>query len=253
MEVQDILKKRHKNPKLSLENAAYSIPDMLLQKLTTELLKGFPFAYLLEQAEFYGHHFFVNNHVLIPRPETEQLVDLIVQERKVYSDVLDVGTGSGVILLSLLKANVVFEGLGVDLSPGALNVAATNAHNLRLNQRTEFRLSDRFQNVSEKFELIVSNPPYIKVSSHKSLVHQQVDQHEPHMALYLPDSDYEKWFERFFIEIKSHLKPGGLFMMEGHELEVERQAEVLLKLGFGKVQVLKDYSGSLRFLKARVQ
>jgi release factor glutamine methyltransferase len=234
MEVEEILHKE------KMDSAA----------LEESLLKGIPFQYLLEESEFYGNKFYVNSDVLIPRPETEFLVDMISQEFKGKANrVLDVGTGSGVILLSLLASNVGKSGVGVDISPEALKVATINAKKLQLDSKVSLILSDRLDNVEGVFDLIVSNPPYIKASSHRNLVHNSVDQYEPHQALYLPDDYYTFWFEDFFAEIRSHLK--GTFFMEGHELEVEEQSVLLGRLGFQDIKVLADLSGTKRFLKAK--
>jgi release factor glutamine methyltransferase len=213
-------------------------------------LLGKPLDYLLGFSEFYGLKFYINSNVLIPRPETELLVDLIIQDKRNFENGLDVGTGSGVILLSLLNQGKIKEGVGVDLSLKALKVAEVNAKRFKLTSEVQFKVSDRLANVFEKFNLIVSNPPYIKASSHKHLVHQTVDSYEPQMALYLKDDEYENWFEVFFKQIKEHLNPTGVFMMEGHELELSSQSEQLKKLGFKEVQVIKDYSKRDRFLKA---
>lgn len=255
MEVEDILKRRLHHTKLDLTQAACAVSGKSRIALERDFLKGIPFAYLLQKAEFYHHTFHVNSHVLIPRPETEELVDMIIGESKKvkrpFSSVLDVGTGSGVILLSLLSADAAMTGLGVDLSPDALKVAETNARRLRLLPRCALKKSDRLNEVDDVFELIVSNPPYIKAQVHRNLVHQQVDQHEPHMALFLDDQEYHSWFQSFFTQVKKHLKPDGLFMMEGHELELDEQAKLLLELGFTNVSVLNDLAGAKRFLKAK--
>lgn len=250
MEVLDLLKLRSKRHILSLDDSSYSISSVVSTELQDCFLKGVPFPYLLGEAEFYGHKFFVSPDVLIPRPETEQLVDLIVNSRKKYQHVLDVGTGSGVILLSLLDQNVAKMGLGLDLSVAALKVAQVNRERLRLEQRCEFRLSDRLEKASGQFDLIVSNPPYIKEKTHRALVHESVDQFEPKMALYLPDEDYQTWFREFFMEVKKHLLAGGLFMMEGHELELKDQAQMLRTVGFNQVKLIQDFSGRDRFLEA---
>jgi len=234
--VEDILQKR-KSENISIEN------------LEEEFLKGIPFQYLLEESEFFDHKFYVNSNVLIPRPETEYLVDLVVKEFKgKATKVLDVGTGSGVILLSLLAANVGKTGVGVDISPEALEVAKINSKRLNLENKVTLLLSDRLDKVEGTFDLIVSNPPYIKASSHRELVHDSVDMYEPHQALYLPDDFYFMWFEDFFASIREHLK--GTFFMEGHELELDDQAKLLGRLGFQKIQVLNDLTGTKRFLKA---
>lgn len=190
----------------------------------------------------------MNENVLIPRPETEQLVDLIVRRGKKFGKMLDVGTGSGVILLSLLKAGIAKEGTGSDISKQALSIAKINQQRLRIN--CHLFQSDRFENIKTKFDLIVSNPPYIKASAHRSLVQNTVDTFEPHLALYLNDSEYEMWFQKFFSDVWDHLLPGGEFWMEGHENEVESQLKTLEKLGFHNVEVIKDMGGLPRFLTA---
>ncbi len=230
------------------DRSEYSFSNQTIQTLSEKLLKGIPFSYLLNESEFFHHKFFVNENVLIPRPETEHLVDMIVQKKKKFQKLLDVGTGSGVILLSLLKAGVAQEGTGSDISKEALAVARINQNRLRLN--CDFIQSDRFQNIKEKFDLIVSNPPYIKSLAHRSLVQGTVDSFEPHLALYLKDSEYDEWFQNFFKDVRDHLLPGGEFWMEGHEKELALQVELLKKLGFVNPVVIKDYSGLDRFLHA---
>jgi release factor glutamine methyltransferase len=219
-------------------------------ELSESFLQGIPFAYLLNQSEFYHHKFFVNEDVLIPRPETEYMVDLLVSGSQRFDRVADVGCGSGVILLSLLKAGVAKKGVGFDLSEKALAVSKINARRLRLESNTKFVQADRLTGVTETFDAIISNPPYIKAHAHKPLVQLSVDLHEPAMALYLEDETYKEWFQVFFEQIRSRLNPGGLFMMEGHELELQDQSQTLVALGFLNVQVLKDLSGQDRFLKA---
>ncbi len=188
----------------------------------------------------------MNEKVLIPRPETEILVDTIVRNGRKFPKLLDVGTGSGVILLSLLKAGVAQEGTGSDISNEALSVARINQRRLRVN--CELIQSDRFQNVHQNFDLIVSNPPYIKASAHRPAVQTTVDAFEPHLALYLEDSEYTGWFASFFEGVFSHLNPGGEFWMEGHEKEVEYQLGALRKAGFTHCRVLNDLSGLARFI-----
>ena len=223
----------------------------MTKQLQDQFLSGVPFAYLMGFSEFYYQQFYVNEHVLIPRPETEFMVDLIVQEFKGKAqNILDIGTGSGAIILSLLYSGVGNKGLGVDLSQEALKVAEINTHRQRLENKVTFSISDRLENVEGIFDLIVSNPPYIKSTLHRKLVHQSVDKHEPHQALYLPDEDYDLWFQKFFLGIRSHLD--GVFIMEGHELELEEQAKVLESLGFKSVRVIKDLTGVNRFLRAEI-
>lgn len=250
MEVQDILIRRTKNLELELDDSSYSVSTKTSSELKEDFKKGIPFSYLTQTSEFYHHSFYVDSHVLIPRSETELLVDLIVNKKK-FQNALDIGTGSGVIILSLLLQGVIQEGVGVDISVKALEIAKLNAHRLRVSQRVKFLQGDRLENIQEKFDLIVSNPPYIKEKNHRSLVHSAVDRHEPHLALFLKDDEYDAWFLKFFQDIKVALRPQGTFMMEGHELELASQAETLRSLGFKSVEVTKDYSGLDRFLSAQ--
>lgn len=235
---------------MSLEDSESSLSQRTQHQLEEEFLQGIPMAYLMGFSEFYHHKFFVNQHVLIPRPETEYLVDLLVREKKgKVTRLLDVGTGSGIIPLSLLRYNVGKTAVAVDISEEALKVARINSKRLRLDSKIEFLLSDRLHKVQGTFDLIVSNPPYIKASSHRDLVHKSVDKHEPHQALYLPDDYYVSWYEDFFQEVRSHLN--GLFMMEGHELELDNQAEMLKRLGFRDISILPDLTSTKRFLRAQ--
>ncbi len=250
MEVRDLTAKKKAVSVVDLEQDLESVSSLIRDEMIEAFIRGVPFAYLLESSEFYHNTFYVNHDVLIPRPETEFLVDIIVQQLKnKVTKVLDVGTGSGVILLSLLGHGVGKSGVGVDISEKALSVARINADRLRLEKKVNFVLSDRLSLVDGMFDLIVSNPPYIKASSHKALVQKSVDEFEPHLALYLPDDFYVFWFEDFFAQIRSHLK--GTFYMEGHELEVEEQGLMLSRLGFQNVEILSDMAGSKRYLKAQ--
>jgi release factor glutamine methyltransferase len=249
MEVKDISNRKMGTLLIEIDHAATSVSGKVQNEMMADFLKGIPFSYLLGRAEFYHHEYFINHNVLIPRQETEYLVDLIIQEQKKKAKrILDVGTGSGVILLSLLAHGVGQTGLGVDISDEALKVSEINSRRLGLVKKAKLLKSDRLDKVEGHFDLIVSNPPYIKASSHKNLVHPNVDTYEPHEALYLPDDYYGFWFEDFFAEIRSHLK--GTFYMEGHELEVDGQALMLQRLGFENVQVLTDLTGMKRFLRA---
>ena len=162
----------------------------------------------------------------------------------------DVGVGSGVILLTLLKHRVAKRGVGFDLSEGALEIARKNAANFRV-PHADFTLSDRLTQTNQKYDLIVSNPPYIKTISHRDGVHQKVDEFEPALALYIPDADYEKWFREFFHQVSDHLVRGGEFYMEGHEDELQAQAGWLREAGLSEVEVIKDWTGRERFLFAR--
>ncbi|MFL5784015.1 MAG: peptide chain release factor N(5)-glutamine methyltransferase [Bacteriovoracaceae bacterium] len=235
----------------NLAVSVYSFSAKALKDLETQFLSGMPFQYLLKESEFFGQRLFVNENVLIPRPETEHLVDMIVRSKKKFSTALDIGTGSGAIILSLIKAGVAGKGTGSDISREALAVARINQRRLRLSDHTEFVHADRFEGIHGKFDLIVTNPPYIRATAHRPLVHEKVDWHEPHIALYLQDSSFESWFHELFCGVLKHLSPGGEFWMEGHENELQGQSIALERLGFTDVKVLKDLSGMDRFIFAK--
>jgi release factor glutamine methyltransferase len=248
LEVQDIAWKKAAL-EIDLDEAEYVLSDAIIIEMEKLFLEGTPFQYILEKCEFYHHEFYITPDVLIPRPETEYLVDLIIRECPIKKRrILDVGTGSGVILLSLLAHGLGEIGVGVDLSEDALRVAEVNRTRLGLRQQAVLVQSDRLRNVEGLFDLIVSNPPYIKAHSHSHLVHDSVKKFEPPQALYLPDDSYDLWFEEFFISIKNHLN--GTFFMEGHELMLDEQAKILESLGFSAVSVIPDLTGTKRFLRA---
>jgi release factor glutamine methyltransferase len=247
LEVQDLLRIKTQNDLLTLDGPIPAASSKIILDLQKNFLSGVPFAYLLGFAEFYGRRFYVNPDVLIPRMETELLVDQLVRAKGSFKRVLDVATGSGVIGLSLALEGVAQELFLSDLSLDALEVAQVNARSYRL--CPTFIHSDRLHAIEGVFDLIVANPPYIKRFAHEHLVHKQVKATEPSLALYLPDHEYEKWFDQFFSQVKEHLD--GVFLMEGHELELQHQAQQLRKLGFSDIQVIKDLAGSDRFLMAK--
>ena len=224
-----------------------------------ELKEGIPLEYITGYAYFYKSHFKVNRDVLIPRSETEILVEMACDEiKKNYRQkscrILDVGTGSGVIALSILmETSSKVEAIASDISERALTVAKENYFNLQYaishESSLKFIKSDRFSQVEGQFDLILSNPPYIKRRSDVDNVHHQVKNHEPHMALFLDDDIYDIWFEDFFKSIDTHLNVGGLSIMEGHENHLEHLKKLAEKNNFKSVSIVKDYTQRNRFLR----
>jgi release factor glutamine methyltransferase len=245
----DILRFQSGHQLLELDHASITVSASHQESIKHRLLLGVPLQLLMGFVDFYYSRFYVNENVLIPRPETEYLVDMVVrQHRGEINRFLDVGTGSGVIALSLLQQGVGKCAVGVDISLLALEVATLNRLRMRQGSNLELLLSDRLENVHGTFDLIVSNPPYIKLHSHRSLVQPEVHAHEPHEALYLKDDHYYLWFEEFFLQVREHLQ--GLFYMEGHELELNTLAIKLEELKFQDVQILNDLTGRPRYLRA---
>lgn len=214
-------------------------------------LAGIPFAYQLGYAEFVDHKFIVTPDVLIPRPETEQLFELVDQAIKnhpAWRRLVDVGTGSGCLGLSLAHAHPMLSATLADISPKALAVAKENARKLGLHS-VIFSQGDLLKEIVGLFDVIVTNPPYIPRSAQG--VHAMTDRHEPHLALYVEDAQYEAFFMRLFDQSARRLTSDGMFFMEGHE---DRLAECALWAKAAKltqVQVLKDLTGRPRFLSAQ--
>lgn len=228
-----------------------------------KLKDAVPLSYITGQAPFYKHEFIVDPEVLIPRSETEILVEKAVLELKKKKKstkklpvVVDVGTGSGAILLSIL-ADCPFplRAFGIDISFDALKIANTNKEKLESDFHSQseikFLQGDRLGDFTLKADLIVSNPPYIKRREDLPKVHPQVLRYEPELALFLDDLTYADWFTLFFEQVSEHLEEGGLFIMEGHEDHLVSLLPLATNAGLLAASVHKDYTGRNRFLTAR--
>lgn len=233
-----------------------------LDSFFEKLSEGIPLAYITGLAPFYKHDFCVTPHVLIPRSETEILVEMSVKELKNKKNiskplvVVDVGTGSGCLILSLL-ADCAFpiRAFGIDLSYDALKVANSNKERLEgfFHPQSELKFlpGDRLSDFSLKADLIMSNPPYIKRREDMPKVHPQVLRYEPELALFLDDISYADWFTLFFEQVSACLEEGGFFIMEGHEDHLVSLLPYATNAGLLAASVHKDYTGRNRFLTAR--
>ncbi len=223
-----------------------------------KLSEGIPLEYINHNSFFYRSNFFVNENVLIPRSETEILVEDSISfiNKNYHPDyaVAEVGTGSFCIGLSIaIDVKDKIKLWGGDISEEALEVSKLNYFRLqnKINPQTQIQLaqSDRLKATDKKFDFIVSNPPYINKDKDREGVHHQADRYEPHVALYLRDSEYDAWFDEFFRDIAQKLNEGGAFFMEGHEDSLLHLQEIAMKY-FQKVIVKQDYTGRNRFLHA---
>ena len=207
-------------------------------------LSGEPIDHILGYRDFYGRRFHVTKDVLSPRQETEALVELVLNLSGNLKDpsFLDLGTGSGAIAISLLAERADATGLAVDVSDAALGIAKDNASRHNVGERLRLACGSWFEPVTGQFDIIVSNPPYIKELEGREGVHDQADSFEPHLALYLPDDEYDKWYEVFFSHALNSLKDEGALMIEGHEDCLLHLKEIALKY-FAKV-VLKTTTGN---------
>lgn len=226
-----------------------------------KLKEGVPLEYITGYAYFYRSLFKVTPDVLIPRSETEILVELASQEiqknyRQKICRIADIGTGSGIIALTLMMEDfATLDVVASDISDKALTLARENYFNLRFaisaKHKIEFVKSDRLQSIEGQFDIILSNPPYIKRRSDQDSVHHQVLSYEPAMALFLDDDVYDLWFEDFFKSIHQKLSGEGFSLIEGHELHLERLKEIGEEIGFAKVDIIKDYTGRNRFIRLK--
>lgn len=206
-----------------------------------------PLQQLTGEAYFYGMKFYVNEDVLIPRQDTEVLVEEVLklsrtvfpEEKRKHLNILDVCTGSGCILLSLLSNLENAVGTGVDLSEKALNVARINGRNLGI--QAEWIHSNLFDKVQGKYDMIVSNPPYIKTSVIEELM-DEVKYHEPKMAL--DGREDGLYFYRAMIrEAEEYLNQGGILAFEiGYDQE-EPVSRLMREQGYSQVQVIPDLAG----------
>ena len=197
-----------------------------------------PMSHILGGRLFYGRWFEVTGDVLDPRPETETLVAAALEGP--FSKVLDLGTGSGAILLTLLAERAGATGIGTDLSPAALAVAERNAEALGVAGRAGFAQSDWFQAIGGQFDLIVSNPPYIALEEMAGLAPELA--HEPRMAL-TDEGDGLGAYQAISEGAPEHLEPGGRLMVEIGPAQGQAVAEMFAAAGLENIAILPDLDG----------
>lgn len=217
------------------------------ENLIRRRAQGCPVQYLLGYTEFMGMTFEVNEHVLIPRPDTEILVETSLDFMKPESEVLDMCTGSGCIILSLAALGHLEAGTGADISPEALAVAEKNRDRHGLSQISLVE-SDLFENISGRYDMIVSNPPYIPSGEIDTLM-REVRDHEPHLALD-GSADGLAFYRRIAGQAGDYLVPGGMLLMEIGWNQAEDISGLLDKAGFRDVRVKKDLAGLDRVIYA---
>lgn len=207
-----------------------------------------PLAYILGERDFMGVTFEVNADVLIPEQDTENLIEEIMRELHDSDRILDLCTGSGCILLSLLHYSNATTGVGTDLSEKAIDVAGRNAERLGLADRTDLRCGDLFEPVrpDERFDIIVSNPPYIK-SSIIAELSPEVRVHEPRMALD-GGEDGLSFYRRIIPEAVRHLVTGGMLFLEIGFDQAEAVQSLMKQAGYYDVRSIKDYGGNDRIV-----
>lgn len=243
----------------------YSLTDLVLKQdenlssqekesvaeITRRLKNSEPIQYILGETEFFGLNYKVNPNVLIPRPETEELIHWILESGQNFHHILDMGTGSGCIAISLknrLLDSIVYA---CDISPEALNTARENA---RINNlHIEFFNADILKyneiEIPVKPDLIVSNPPYVR-NSERKLMEDNVTRFEPGLALYVDDDQPLVFYESIADFAKSSGSRGGWLYFEINESFGTEMAKLLSSKGFGHVEIRKDMQGKDRMIRA---
>jgi release factor glutamine methyltransferase len=225
-----------------------------IEEAVRRLLEKEPLQYILEEAWFYDLPFYVNKHVLIPRPETEELVDWVMNStpdsyRAASCAMLDIGTGSGCIPITLKKHFPTATVYGLDVSEDALRVAKRNAQHHQVSvQWIQADILHPEQIDIGKLDVIVSNPPYI-TESEKPGMHANVLQHEPHLALFVTDNNTLQFYEAITRFASNHLHTGGQLYFEINAAFGVAVKTCLEEAGFSSVTVLKDMQGKDRMVK----
>jgi release factor glutamine methyltransferase len=230
-------------------NVVETIP-IELEKAFKELLTGKPIQYITGKAPFYGREFLVNSNVLIPRNETEELVHLIIKENKISGlRILDIGTGSGCIPITLALEIKDSEVFGLDISEKALSVASKNA--ISLGAEVVFQKCDILNKEIPFMDLdiIVSNPPYVR-KSEKEMMHDNVLKHEPHLALFVDNDDPLLFYKQIAKKAIKVLRPHGRIYFEINEALGNETADILTEYGYTEVKLLEDLNGKKRMVRA---
>ncbi len=212
-----------------------------------------PLSHLTGHREFWSLDFLVTSDVLDPRPDSETLIEAVLKLRAQGFQpqrILDLGTGSGCLLLALLSEFPDASGIGVDASEPALAVARRNAERLQLANRAGFRLGNWGDGVMEQFDLVISNPPYIP-SADKSMLQPEVSEFEPHSALFGGEDGLDCYRE-ILAQIHILLRPGGLLVLEVGIEQAPLVGELVVNAGFVAPEYHKDIAGIERCVMARL-
>lgn len=251
-----ILENRHQLRRIDLaldadkefSEAEISNWNFILEKLKTQI----PIQYILGTTHFYGSEFIVDENVLIPRPETEELVDWIVKlntklSKKKDLKILDIGTGSGCIAISLAKNILNSAVFAVDVSEKALAVAEKNA---TLNKVTVTFLQKNIletNHLDQKFDIIVSNPPYVR-NIEKAEIKPNVLDNEPHLALFVPDNDPLIFYKKIAELAAANLNTNGQLFFEINQYLGKETQDLLESLGLKNIELRKDIYGNDRMI-----
>ncbi len=238
------------NTDLTFSNEEIQVWNLILEQLKQEI----PVQYLLGKTSFYGLEFEVNENVLIPRPETEELVEWIIQSQKseVRSGkikILDIGTGSGCIAISLAKNIPNAQFFAIDISEKALATAQNNANINEVNITFLEKNILETEDLKQQFDIIVSNPPYVR-ELEKQEIKKNVLDNEPHLALFVDDNDALVFYRKIAELAQKNFSPGGQLFFEINQYLGKEMMELLEKMNFKNIELRKDIYGNDRMMRA---
>lgn len=220
------------------------------QQIVEKLSSGTPIQHIFGYTIFHNNQFYVNSDVLIPRPETEELINWILETSTNYQSILDIGTGSGCIAISLKKELSNTSISAIDISEKALEIAKKNA---QCNQtEIQFFLDDILNSKSgyPQFSCIVSNPPYIRLSEKKDM-HANVLEHDPHLSLFVADDDPLIFYRKIAEFGQSHLEGNGYLFFEINEYLANETMQLLSDNQYVEIELKQDINGKNRMIKCR--
>lgn len=207
-----------------------------------------PLQYIINKASFYNETYYVDENVLIPRPETELLVKEVISNANSSTKILDIGTGSGCIAITCAKLLKNDNVTSCDISEKAIETAKINAKKIAPERNITFIKSDLFQNINETFDIIVSNPPYIS-EDFKSDLQQEVIEFEPHLALFADDNGLY-FYKKIIKEIKPYLNNGAIILFEVGINQADSIKDLFEADNFSQVKIIKDYNSIERIVIA---
>ena len=240
-----VLKKKREEILINLDKNICSKYFVRYKKLIQRRSQLEPIAYLMEEKEFWSKNFYVSKGALIPRPETELMVEKLIKifkEKKI--SILDMGTGSGCILISLLSELKNSQGIGIDISKKALTVAKKNLKRHKMKSKIKFLNKSLDSKFYQKFDLIVSNPPYIKSNNIKNLK-EDVRGYEPRIALD-GGNDGLDLIKKVIYKAKYILKDKGTLALEIGNEQFNKVSKTLIKKNFKIEHIIKDYRDNIR-------
>lgn len=240
------------NPELTFSNDEIEVWNLILNQLKKEI----PIQYLLGKTSFYGLEFEVNPNVLIPRPETEELVEWIIQSQNLKAEsqkikILDIGTGSGCIVISLAKNLPNAQVFAIDVSEKALATAQKNAKINEVNVTFLLKNILESEDLEQQFDIIVSNPPYVR-ELEKQEIKKNVLDNEPHLALFVDDNDALIFYRKIAELAQKNLSPNGQLFFEINQYLGKEMIDLLEKMDLKNIKLRKDIYGNDRMIRGTI-